>query len=419
VNFLKTSFYSAIGTSINLVTRLITNKIVAVYLGTSGMFLLGQLKDFLKITSTLSNFGTTNGTVRYVAEHAENEAELKNYLGTGFKIHLYFSLAILLITIIFNNWISYYLFNDTKYATFIIVLAFSLVSISAHVFFMSVINGLKKIKLYIIINVIATLLSAIVLIYLVINYKTIGAFYAFAISQFLTFIVSLILIIIYKPFSLKLLLFPFKKNAFKNLSKFSLMALVGPICLISATFFVRYFLKSEFDENHAGSWEGMWRISAMYLLFLTTTFKFYLLPTFASLSGKELKKEIFKVWKFIIPIVIVITLTVYLLKDFVISVLLDKGFFLIGTIIGFHLLGDTIKINSWVLGNVLIAKTKTKAFIFFQVEWALGFSILTFIFVKMYGFIGVSIAYFGAYIIHFVLMNIYLRKLLWAKNKTI
>jgi PST family polysaccharide transporter len=404
------------GTTVSLITRLITNKIVAVYLGTNGMFLLGQLKDFLRITNVTSNFGTTNGTVKYVAEFKEDIDNLKHYLGTGFKVHLYFSIAILLLTILFNNQISHYLFNDTQYASFLIVLAFSIVSISVHVFLMSVLNGLKKIKLYVSINIIATLISAAVLIYLVLNYKMIGAFYAFAINQFLTFLVSFGLIYYYKPFALNQLLSPFKKAAFVNLSKFSLMALAGPVCLISATFFVRYFLASEFDKDHAGSWEGMWRISAMYLLFLTTTFKFYVLPTFATLSGNHLKKEVFKVWRFTFPVVILITVTVYLLRDFVINILLDKEFFLIGSIIGFHLLGDTIKINAWVLGNVLISKTKTKAFILFQIEWALVFSVLTFVFVKMYGFVGVSIAYFAAYVVHFILLNLYLRKLIWIKS---
>ena len=77
MNFLRTSFYSAIGTSVSLVVKLITNKIVAVYLSTSGMFLLGQLKDFLKITNVISNFGTLNGTVTYTAKYQEDIKDLK------------------------------------------------------------------------------------------------------------------------------------------------------------------------------------------------------------------------------------------------------------------------------------------------------------------------------------------------------
>lgn len=417
MNFFKTSIYTGISTVISLMTKLITNKIIAVYLGTNGMFLLGQLKDFLLVTNVISNFGTTNGTIKYTVEYKDNTTELKNFLSTAFKVHLYSSFFVLVFTIIFNKWLSYYLFNDYQYSNFVIFLAFTLVSFSIHTLLMAVLNGLKNIKLYVIIEIITTVFSAIILVVLVLKFKTIGALYAFAISQILTFSVSFVLIKFYKPFSIKLLFSPFKKDYFKKLSNFSLMALAGPICLISATFFVRYFLSTEFDKNHAGSWEGMWRISAIYLLFLTTTFNFYLLPTFSELSGTQLKKEVFKIWLIIFPIILIIVITVYFLKDFVITFLFSKEFILINSLIAFHLLGDIIKINCWVLGNVLISKTKSKVFIFFQIEWALVFSTLTIVFVNKYGFVGVSIAYFIAYIIHFLLMNIYLRKLLWIKAK--
>ena len=399
-----------------MVVKLITNKIVAVYLSTNGMFLLGQLKDFLKITNVVGNFGTLNGTVTYTAKHQEEATEFRAVLGTSFKVHLYFSLAVCGFTLLFHNVLSNYLFGTDEYGQFMMVLAFSLVGISIHTLFMSILNGLKKVKLYVLINIISSILSAIILIVLIMQYDIKGALYAIAIGQILTFLISLIIIGIYKPIQFSQLFGGLKIDYFKKLSKFSLMALAGPICMISATFFVRYFLASEFDTNHAGSWEGMWRISAMYLLFLTTTFKFYLLPTFSAIEGDELKKEVFKVWRFMLPVIVLIAVTIYLLRDFVINILLDKEFFLIGTLIGFHLLGDTIKINGWVLGNILIAKAKTKAFIFFQIEWAAIFAVLTYIFVKMYGFIGVSIAYFVAYVVHFILMNIYFRKLLWQRT---
>jgi PST family polysaccharide transporter len=160
----------------------------------------------------------------------------------------------------------------------------------------------------------------------------------------------------------------------------------------------------------------MWRISAIYIMFLTTTFKFYLLPTFSDISGKALKKEVFKVWTLSVPAIIIITLAVYFLKDFIIPLLFSKEFILINTILLFHLLGDAIKINSWVLGNILVAKANTKVFIIFQIGWAIMFCTLSIILIKTYGFVGVSIAYFLTYVLHFIAMNIYFRKLLWLKN---
>jgi len=160
----------------------------------------------------------------------------------------------------------------------------------------------------------------------------------------------------------------------------------------------------------------MWRISAIYLLFLISTFKFYLIPTFSKLNNEDLKEEVFKIWKVVIPIIIIITAGVYLLRDIIITVLLSKEFFLINEIIFFHLLGDIIKINCWVLGNILISKADTKAFVFFQIEWSVIFVILSYFLINAYGFWGVSLAYFITYIIHFSLLNIHLRKLLWVKS---
>jgi len=193
------------------------------------------------------------------------------------------------------------------------------------------------------------------------------------------------------------------------------MAIAGPTCLIVSTFIIRDHIYYEFGSDYAGSWEAMWRISAIYLLFLITTFKFYLIPTFSKLNESDLKKEVFKIWRVTIPIIILITIGVYLTKNIIIDILLSKEFVLINTIIFFHLLGDVIKINCWVLGNIMISKADTKSFVFFQIEWSAIFIILSYLFIDMYGFVGVSISYFITYIIHFTLLNLYYRKLLWLK----
>ncbi len=417
MNFLKTSFYSGISTFVSLTVKLITNKIIAVYLGTNGMFILGQIRDFINIGGVLSHFGTTSGTIKYAAQYKDNEEELNQFLGTSLKLHLWFSIVVCLLTYVFREDLSIYLFNDSKFTQVLTVLAISFITLSLHTLILSVLNGFKIIKLYTTILVIASILSAAVLIYLVINYQLIGALYSIAINQILVFVVALVLVIIYKPFQFNLLTSAFKFEKFKKLLNFSLISLAGPLCLIAATFFVRYFLNQKYGSDYAGSWEGMWRISAIYLMFLTTTFKFYLLPTFSALEGKALKKEIFNVWKYVLPTICVIVLVVYLVKDIAIELLFTKEFMLITVLMGFHLLGDIVKINTWVLGNVLISKAKSLVFTLFQIEWALGFITLTYFMVAKYGFVGVSIAYLGANLIHFTLMNIYFRKLLWIKPK--
>jgi len=419
MNFIKTSIYSAASTTISLLVKLITNKVIALYLGTNGMFLMGQLKDFLKIGNTLGTMGIETGTVKYTSELNNKEKDFKDLVGTSFKIHLYSSLIIIGLILIFYNYLTLSIskeMSEINNYSFKYLLCFSIISFSIQTFIMSVLNGLKKIKIFILINIIATIISGGVLIFLVINYFNVGAYYALILSPIITLITALIICLFLKPFKLNFLNSVLKIKYFKNLSKFSLMAIMAPICLVGATFTVRYYIYDEFDSNHAGSWEAMWRISAIYLLFLTTTFKFYLVPTFTNLENNSLKKEVFKIWKTILPIIVIITLGVYIAKDLIIDILFTSEFNLINSLILFHLLGDIIKINCWVLGNILVAKAKTNHFILFQVEWSIVFVVLSIILANIYGFVGLSMAYFSTYIIHFLLLNIYFRKLLWRNN---
>ena len=413
MNFIKTSFLSGLSTAISLLARLISTKIVAVYLGTNGMFLMGQLKDFLRLGNTIGSFGIENGIVKYVSEYESEKTKLSDIIGTSFKINFASALIFSSLILVFKNQISDFLQINFSENFYFLILIFSIISASIHTCFLSIYNGLNKIKLYVLVNIFSNILSAIILVILVLEMQIIGAFYALAINQIFSLLINIILFFIYKPFEIRWVFKEFVYDNLKKLSSFSVMAVVGPTCLIISTFIVRDFIFTEFGSDYAGSWEAMWRISAIYLLFLITTFKFYLIPTFSKLNNNELKKEVFKIWKVVIPIIIIITAGVYITKDLIINILLSEEFMLINTIIFFHLLGDVIKINCWVLGNIMISKADTKSFIFFQIEWSVVFVALTYLFIGKYGFVGVSISYFITYIIHFSLLNLYFRKLLW------
>ena len=413
MNFIKTSFLSGLSTAISLIARLISTKIVAVYLGTNGMFLMGQLKDFLRLGNTISSFGIENGIIKYTSEFEKQEIELKGIIGTSFKINFFSALIVSGLILVFKEKISNFLQINFDQNFYFLILICSVISASVHTCFLSIYNGLKKIELYVLINIFSNILSAIVIILLVLEMEIIGAFYALALNQILSLLINVIFYIYYRPFKIKWILESFITENLKKLSKFSVMAIAGPTCLIVSTFIIRDHIYDEFGSDYAGSWEAMWRISAIYLLFLITTFKFYLIPTFSKFNDEKLKQEVFKVWKVTIPIIILITIGVYLTKDIIIDILLSKEFVLINAIIFFHLLGDVIKINCWVLGNIMISKADTKSFVFFQIEWSVIFIILSFLFIDMYGFVGVSISYFITYIIHFILLNLYYRKLLW------
>jgi len=130
MNFIKTSFLSGLSTAISLLARLISTKIVAVYLGTNGMFLMGQLKDFLRLSNTVSSFGIENGIIKYTSEYEKQETELRGIIGTSFKINFFSAIIVSVLILIFNENIADFLqinFDKNFYFLLLIISIFLLI----------------------------------------------------------------------------------------------------------------------------------------------------------------------------------------------------------------------------------------------------------------------------------------------------
>jgi PST family polysaccharide transporter len=107
---------------------------------------------------------------------------------------------------------------------------------------------------------------------------------------------------------------------------------------------------------------------------------------------------------------------VILFRDFFITLVYTEEFLVISSLLFFQILGDIIKINSWVLGNLILAKVHVKTFIGVQIGWSLTFFILSISLIPKLGFVGIAVAYLISYILHFLFMNLYFRKLLWKRS---
>jgi PST family polysaccharide transporter len=75
----------------------------------------------------------------------------------------------------------------------------------------------------------------------------------------------------------------------------------------------------------------------------------------------------------------------------------------------FQLIGDVIKIASWLLGYIMIAKAMTKLFIFTEIFFTLTFIGQSAFFIKIYGIIGLTIAFMLNYVFYLVFLFFSLR----------
>lgn len=145
---------------------------------------------------------------------------------------------------------------------------------------------------------------------------------------------------------------------------FTLMALVTALTVPISQMILRGYVMANISTIEAGWWEGMNRISNLYLLVVTTSFSVYYLPKLSELENKrDIKYEIVKAYKVVIPTLLFLFTLVYLLRFIVIRVLYTPEFLPMEELFIWQLVGDLFKVSSWLLAFVMIAKSMTKAFI--------------------------------------------------------
>jgi PST family polysaccharide transporter len=203
----------------------------------------------------------------------------------------------------------------------------------------------------------------------------------------------------------------FKKSEAKKLFGFAAMTITTAATVPVSHMIVRSYIGETLSWDHAGYWQAIWYISAMYLMVVTTTLSIYYLPRLSEIKDKrELMHEVKHGYKIILPTAIFTSALIYLIKDYIILLLFDENFTPIRELFLWQLVGDVVKIACFLLGYVVIAKAMVKVFIVKEIVISFCFVILSVMIVDKSGLVGVTYSYFLTYIINLVVLSVIYRR---------
>ena len=394
---------------------LITSKFLAVFIGPSGMALVGNLRNFLTSLESISTLGFQTGIVKYVAENKKNDEELQKIIATVF---------ISLIVIVFFLSSVLYFFADFwnakifsfhfDYAVIFKALSFSVPWYAVSIILLSILNGLGSFKKVIWVNIIGNVVGLIVSLTLVLQYKILGALLAAVISPSILFFVTFYFLNKEINFLnvIRVNLFDFK--IIKNLSNYSLMALFSSILGPFIFLVIRNNIIENLGLQEAGFWETMTRISSYYLMFVSSVLSVYFFPKLVMSQNENETKIIFwTFYKFILPIFIFGFVIIYFFRFFIIRLLFTIEFLPVTDLFFWQLLGDVFKVSSLILGFQFFAKKMTKAFIITEVGSLAILYFLSVLLIKIFGVEGVVIAQAIDNFIYLVVLGFYFRRSLF------
>lgn len=375
--------------------------------------------QFVNTTSLLATLGTgaiASGVIKYLAQYKDEAVMQQRVINTAFLMVISASLLISLFTMSCSSILSEAAFKTSEYWVVYLVYGFCITAISMNLIFSAILNGLKKIKYFTIINIIASLTG---MTSILINAHYMGLVGVLINGSIVGVIIMCVNFFMFRKLGIrwKLNYKEFDKEILRKLLAFSLMAIISSIVVPTMQILVRNKIINTVSLQDAGYWQAVTRISDYYLGFITSVLVVYYMPRLSELKGiQEIRKEIRYGYKMILPVVGILALTIWLLRDVIIHILFTPDFIGMRDLFAFQLIGDFLKIGSWLLAFIMLAKAMTRTYIITEILFAASFVIMSYIFINHFGVIGATYAFAVNYLIYWLVMEGIVWRYLKAEN---
>lgn len=394
MSLVKTSLLNGIAVLVKVASTVVLNKILAVYVGPTGYAIIGQFQNAVSLLASLAGGVVATGVTKGTAQYFDDEAKQHAIWQTAIRLSLGASFIAGVSLLYVRDWLSAWLLHRPDMNSVFVCLGLALPAMAANNLLLAIVNGKKEIGIYVVANILGSLLSLLVIGLLAYLLGLYGVLVAFTINPAIVLISTAAMVAQRDWFKAKFLWGKMNRPALRELSGFGLMGLTSALTVPVSYMLIRDHLVTNLGLTAAGSWQASWKISEIYLMLVTTTLSVYYLPRLAEIrTVPELKTEIVKVYRFVMPIAVAGAVSIYLLRDFIINTLFTLDFLPMRELFPWQLAGDIMKIGSWITGYVLIGRGMKKVFLSVEIIFSILFVLLSWIFVNQWGLQGVPMAY--------------------------
>ena len=386
-----------------IIAGILTSKAIAIFIGVEGMALIGNLRNFLSAVQSFAILGFYNGLVKYIAEFKNDVLQLSKTLSTAYYLG-FFSTILMSFFCYYNaDSINVFLFSSNyNYAYVIKVLALALPFYSLNLFCFSIMNGFSKYRMLLVINIIGQILGLSITLLLIYQNNIDGALVSAVITPSLILLMTLVAIFNQKSLVSSAKITNVSLDILKKFSPFAIMALVSAIALPLISIVIRNYIIDTVGIKQAGYWEAMNRISDYYLMFITSIMTLYILPRFNEIDNKkEFRKEVFNFYKSVIPIFGAGLILIYILRQYVVTLVFSDAFQPVEDLFFWQLLGDFIKVLSVVIAYQFIAKKMFWHFIIIEIFLVVIMYFSSVYLIDSFGVRGAVMGHFVSYLMHY------------------
>lgn len=412
MNLLKIVSIISFSTIATLISGFFKGKIMAVYFGSSGLGIWSQASSLFMICSTISLFGLNQGLIKEISgkeKHDITDDFISDTLSKSLFFSLCNSLIILSVIIFCARYISAFFFNGNLRFDIIIFIAVFLPMQVAGDVFSAFLLAQKQLKKFVLANILISIFGLLTFCMLVFFYKLNGAYYSIGVYGLITFF---FFYFVSKPsiqtgliglltFRRQLLDWDF----FKRTLTFGVLRLVqtniNPINML----LIRSLIIKKIGLVETGFIEALTRISILYTPFITNILWSHTFPIYCeNRDSEQLGYEVNKFTRLSLVLFVPVCVTVMLFGEFFVNLLFSRSFVPVISLFSLWFIVDLLRITSWPMNIVLIAKDKMKLAVYLELFWNIALLSFTYFLIERYSLKGVIISYIISFAI-FLFIN--------------
>lgn len=373
LKLIKATLKAGSGTIAILLFGIISTKIMALVLGTSGIGLLSLLRQTRQTALTLA---TVNGRTALVQGIASRKSGARNiYLSTTFLI-LLISAGLISISLFFAApSITSLVMNKSDDATISLVrwLAVPVFLGALLAYLTGVLNGYRAIGRLALVQAIGAMASAVVA-YPVARLVSTGYLLAFIWMMCISLIAGLILSLYFTwrqgwlaPLT-TLGKSHFQWNAARHFFSIAGTTLSTGFAHVATLLAVRGIITHEAGLSGAGIFDVAWVLSSKYVMLILNSLGTYYLPTLSQTENAKERIDLMqRLLRFVTIGMVPLVIAVVVLKPLVINILYSPEFAPSLEIIQWMLIGDFFRATAWVFGMSILAYADMKVFFWKEV----------------------------------------------------
>jgi len=393
----KTLVFVGFGTIAETFSSLVSNKVVALSLGPSGIGTVGQINNFYGLGVTLAELGLLIGITRFIAEAKEknDDCMMASIIFTSFVFSSLLALILTILSYVFAERLSNWFLGSNSLYQLIWIAAPGLFFSTLYRKSDSVLQGMRDARLITTTRIIMAIIMPFFTIGFVHFLGVKGAVINTLVRQILGgTLVFFLLFRSLKHINISFSMKYFNWQILNKLFSIGLSTMIVSILLSSTSTLVRSLIVKNGGLNEAGAFQAAWGLIFIATSLTITTLSYYTFPKVSSLTSDPDRIIVMnESIAFGVSLITASSLVIVVPREFIVTILYRGDFNLVGPLLPLIGLGSVLYISWWIIGTPFVAKNRLKALVLLNAIPPSLFVLFTIIFLPNYGLISVAISY--------------------------